>query len=481
MSAADPTTDAAVSRHRFAVLATVLPAAFMQLVDVSIVNVAIPSIQRQLHASYGVIELVVAGYQLAFACTLITGARLGDLFGRKRLFVVGMVAFTVASMLCGAAPTSWLLVVARVLQGVASGLMYPQVLSVIQVTFPPAERGRAFGIYGATIGLATILGPLLGGLLIFLDLGGLDWRLVFFVNVPIGIAATAAAVSILPESRDHAARGLDLVGAALATVGLFCLVFPLTEGRSRGWPPWIFAMIIASVALLSWFWIYERKKTVRGESPLIYTTLFRDPTFRRGMLLAVVFVAGLPSFFFTLTLWLQIGNGFSPLHAGLTTFPFAIGTGLSSFLSDRIVRRFGRIAVQAGAVVLSVGIALLVVVALSVEVLSTWHVSWVLLMSGLGMGMVMAPMVNMVLYNVPEREAGSASGVLSTGQQVGGALGVAVIGWVFFARLGFYARGAPPGQAAFAHAFAESLIANIALFVASALLLFMLPSPTPRR
>lgn len=464
------------SRHQIAVLATILPAAFMQLVDVSIVNVAIPSIRQQLDASYGVIELVVAGYQLAFACTLITGARLGDLFGRKRLFVMGMIAFTFASILCGAAPTAWLLVVARILQGIASGLMYPQILSVIQVTFPPEERGRAFGIYGATIGLATILGPVLGGTLIYLDLGGLDWRLVFFVNVPIGLAAAIAAIRVLPETRDTEARGLDLWGAAMATFGLFCLVFPLTEGRARGWPAWIAVMIVGSVVTLVAFWFYERRKTARGESPLIYTTLFRDPTFRRGMLLAVVFVAGLPSFFFTLTLYLQIGNDFSPLHAGLTTFPFAIGTGTSSFLSDRVVRRFGRRAIQLGAMVLATGMVALAVVARSVEALESWHVSGVLLVSGLGMGMVMAPMVNLVLYNVREQEAGSASGVLSTGQQVGGALGIAVIGWLFFSRLGAYADGAPD-RAAFAHAFADSLAANVALFVASAVLLFLLPNP----
>lgn len=219
-------------------LAIIMTATFVQLIDVSIVNVAIPSIQRELHASSAEIQLVVAGYLLAFAMTLITGARLGDIFGRTRLFIIGMVGFTLASAACGAAPTATALVVSRVVQGAFSALMYPQVLSVIQVSIPPRDRGRAFGILGAVIGLATILGPVVGGLLISANIAGSTWRSIFYVNVPIGIAAVAGALYRLPRSKAPDAPRLDIPGALLATAGVFLLVFPLVQGRQDGWPAW---------------------------------------------------------------------------------------------------------------------------------------------------------------------------------------------------------------------------------------------------
>lgn len=422
--------------HPFATLAVVLPATFMQLVDVSIVNVGIPSIQRELGASNAQIQLILAGYQLAFACTLITAARMGDIFGRKKLFLTGMVGFTVASALCGAAPSATVLVIARVLQGLMSGLMFPQVLSVIQVTFPPRERGKAFGIFGATIGLATILGPLLGGALISLDLFGLDWRTIFYVNVPIGIAAAFAATTFLHESRAPDAPRLDLPGAALITASLFLLVFPLTEGRQQGWPSWIFAMLGAALVLLGIFVVYERRKTARDASPLVHMTLFGDATFRRGILLAFVFFGGLPAFFFAITLYLQIGFDFSPLHAGLTTFPFAVGSALSSISSDTLVRRWGTIVIEAGALLLAIGVGVLMaVVHVTAVDMTSWHLVAVLFVCGLGTGLVVAPMINLILVGIHSREAGSASGVLSTGQQVGGALGVALVGIIFFGML----------------------------------------------
>ncbi|HEY5986103.1 MAG TPA: MFS transporter, partial [Streptosporangiaceae bacterium] len=239
--------------RRWVALAVVLIAGFMQLVDISIVNVAIPSIQRDLDTTYAQIQWVLAGYQLAFAVTLITGGRLGDIFGRKRLFMLGMAGFTLASALCGLAQSPGMLIGSRVFQGLMGAVMFPQTLSVIQVTFPPRERGTAFGMFGATIGLATITGPLVGGLLINGDLLGLEWRPIFLVNVPIGVIALAAAARLLHESRAPDAIRTDLVGVGIVSAGLLLLVYPLVQGRDLDWPPWTFISMAAAVPVLAGF------------------------------------------------------------------------------------------------------------------------------------------------------------------------------------------------------------------------------------
>jgi len=430
-------------RRPFFILAIVLTAVFVQLLDVSIVNVAIPSIQRDIGASFGAIQLVLAGYQLAFACLLITGARLGDIYGRKKLFMTGMATFTVASTLCGLAPDATTLVLARILQGLASGLMFPQVLAVIQVTIPPKDRGRAFGIFGATIGLATILGPLVGGLLISADLFGSDWRMIFLVNIPVGVFAFVAAYLELPDSRAPDAPRLDVPGAALITAGLFLLVYPLTEGREKGWPVWIFAMLAASVPFLVAFVLLQRRKTAADASPLLLMTLFGNPSFRAGLILSVVFFAGIPAFFFTFSLYLQVGLGFSALHSGLTTFPFAVASGVASWRSDVLTTRLGTGVLALGSGLLAVGMVVVIVVLRAAGTdLHSYEIAPFLLIAGLGLGCFIAPLPNIVLAGIHGRETGSASGVLSTFQQVGGALGVAVIGLLLFGLLGGHARTA---------------------------------------
>ncbi len=430
------------ARRPFLVLGIVLTAVFVQLLDVSIVNVAIPSIQTDLGASFSAVQLVLSGYQLAFACTLITAARLGDIHGRKKLFMTGMSVFTVASALCGLAPSATALVLARVLQGLGSGLMFPQVLAVIQVTFAPRERGRAFGVFGATIGLATILGPLVGGVLIKANLFGTDWRMIFLVNVPVGIGALLLAARELPESRAPDARRLDLLGTALITAGLFLLVYPLTEGRTRGWPLWLDLMLAAAVPVLTGFVVLQRRKTLADRDPLLLMSLFGNRSFRAGALLSTVFFLGVAPFFFTFSLYLQVGLGFDALHSGLTTFPFAIGSGLASARSDGIAKRLGRDVLSVGCALLAVSMGALVVVLHLVGVgLRSWQVAPVLFVAGLGLGLFIAPLTTLVLAGIQGREAGSASGVLSTVQQVGGALGVAVIGVVLFGLVGGGAAG----------------------------------------
>jgi len=428
--------------RRWVALAVVLVAGFMQLVDISIVNVAIPSIQRDLDATYSQIQWVLAGYQLAFAVTLITGGRLGDIFGRKRLFMLGMAGFTLASALCGLAQSPEMLIGSRFLQGVMGALMFPQVLSVIQVAFPPRQRGAAFGIFGATIGLATITGPLVGGLLIEADLLGLEWRPIFLVNVPIGIGALVAAALYLGESRAPRALRLDLAGVVLATGGLLLLVYPLVQGRDLGWPAWTFASMAASVLVLAAFAAWERRKKAADGSPLVDLALFRQRAFVAGLLVAAILFMGIPAFFLTFTLWLQVGLGFSALHAGLTGVPFAVGSALASTASVRLAPRLGRRILTLGTLLLAIGMgAVIWTVDRYGGGTHSWQLIPALAICGLGLGCTVAPLVNVVLAGIRGQDAGAASGVLTTAQQVGGAVGVAVIGVIFFGLLSSQAAG----------------------------------------
>jgi EmrB/QacA subfamily drug resistance transporter len=444
-----PTTTAEPGRapgaadpKRWVGLAVVLTAGFMQLVDISIVNVAIPSIQRDLDATYSQIQWVLAGYQLAFAVMLITGGRLGDIFGRKRLFMIGMAGFTLASALCGLAQSPGMLIGSRVLQGLMGAVMFPQILSVIQVTFPPKERAGAFGLFGATIGLATITGPLVGGLLIQADLFGLQWRPIFLVNVPIGVLALVAAARYLVESRAPQALRLDPIGVTIVTAGLLLFVYPLVQGRDLDWPLWTFLSMAAAVPVLVLFGVYERHKKRLDGSPLVDMDLFRQRSFVPGLAVAGIFFMGIPAFFLTFSLWLQIGLGFTALHAGLTGIPFAVGSAVASAASVRLAPALGRRILSVGSLLLVAGMAGLIwTVDRYGGAIHSWQLLPALLVCGLGLGSVVAPLVNVVLAGIRGQDAGSASGVLTTVQQVGGAVGVALIGVVFFGLLGSQAAG----------------------------------------
>jgi EmrB/QacA subfamily drug resistance transporter len=430
--------------RRWKALAVVLIATFMILLDISIVNVAIPSIQRDLGATYAEIQWVLAGYQLAYAVVLITGGRLGDIFGRKRLFIIGVSGFTLASAMCGLAPNPIALVGARVAQGLMAALMYPQVLSVIQVGFPPRERGTAFGVFGGVIGVAAISGPLLGGLLISADIHiaatALLWRPIFLVNLPIGIGAVIAATIYLRESRALDAPRLDIPGTLLATVGLFLIAFPLVEGRDAGWPVWAYLMIVSGVGVLAIFGRYIRARARRGGSALVEPRLFGDRAFVVGSAIAMVFFAGIPAFFLTFSLFVQIGLGFSALHAGLTTLPFALASAMASGISIRLAPKLGKRILSLGCIALIAGMAglWLTVKTAGVDV-SSYDMIPALAVCGAGLGLVVAPLINIILAGIQSGFAGSASGVLTTVQQIGGALGVAVIGIIFFGQVSGYA------------------------------------------
>jgi EmrB/QacA subfamily drug resistance transporter len=423
--------------RRWLTLVILLAAAFMNLLDVSIVNIAIPSIQRDLHASYADVQWALAGYTLAYALVLITGGRLGDTFGRKRLFLLGVAGFTIMSALCGAAQSPGMLIGCRVVQGAMGAIMVPQVLAVIQVIFPPAERIKALAGFGITAGLGTVSGPLLGGLLIQHNLLGLSWRPIFLINVPVGIIAIAAAAVLVRESRAPRPPRLDPAGVGLISVALLLLLYPLVQGRELGWPAWSFISMAASAPVFAAFAVYELRKDRRDGSPLVELSLFRDRGFSAGMGIAVAFFLGIASFGLVLTLFLQLGLGFTPLHAGLTFLPFSLGVLVSSAAAARLAPRFGRGVTMAGALIITAGMAgLIVIVHHDGIAVTTWDLVPGLVAAGLGLGAVIAPLADIVLDRVPRQHAGSASGVFNTGLQLGNSIGIAVIGVIFFGLLG---------------------------------------------
>jgi EmrB/QacA subfamily drug resistance transporter len=418
-------------------LVATLLAVFMQLLDVSIVNVALPSIAADLGASFSSLQLVITAYTLAFACTLITAARLGDLYGRRKVFLLALASFTVASILCGVSQTSLELEGARVLQGFTAGFMAAQTLAIIATTFPPAQRGRVFGIYGATIGMATILGPTLGGALISWNVLGLQWRAIFLVNVPIGIVALVFGFRNLLDSRSDKAQRLDVPGVVLSAVGLFLLVYPLAEGRERGWPLWLVVMAVASVPVLAAFVLYEKRRGDRDDSPLIELSIFTDRAFAVGSLMALLFFSVLITFFFSVSLTLQAGFGFTALHSGLTTLPFAVGSAVLSASSNTIAQKLGSLVLLLGAGVLAVALTVFAFVLGHEGTTPHWLVlAGPLLLAGAGLGLFIAPLQTVILSGVKQENAGSASGVLPTFQQLGGSVGLAALGVLFFTLIG---------------------------------------------
>jgi EmrB/QacA subfamily drug resistance transporter len=466
MSQTAPLTATAASaptiadRPSLLALLVMLSGTFMAVLDFFIVNVAIPSIQNELRASSGALQMIVIGYGLANAAALITGGRLGDIHGRRRLFMIGIALFTLASAACGLAPNTEVLVGARIAQGVASALLQPQVLAMLGMLFGGAERQRAFAAYGLTLGLAAAGGQLIGGLLIDANLGGLGWRTCFLINVPIGAAALLLSPRVLPPMRGQATSRLDLPGMALIAIALTAAVFPLAQGRDRGWPLWSLVCLGAALPLLALFWRYQRGLAARGGQPLVAPALMAHKPFVLGLLVTLVFYASNASFYFVLALYLQQGLGLAPLTSGLVFTTLAVGFFATSMASPWFARRLGRHAIFAGALVLAVGHALLY---LALPHLSAADVAWMLpllLIQGCGLGMVMAPLVATVLAGLPAQHAGVASGVMATMQQVGNALGVALIGILYY--------GVEPHTAA--HAFGASLVYLFALAIAVAFL-----------
>ncbi|MFJ7273274.1 MFS transporter [Kitasatospora sp. NPDC098663] len=421
-------------RRRWIALAIVMVASFMDLVDVTIVNIAIPSIQEDTGASFSAIQWVTGGYALAFAIGLITGGRLGDIYGRKRLFLIGIGGFTVASALCGLASGPEMLVGMRVLQGGTAAMMVPQVLSIIHATFPAEERGKVFGMFGAVVGLGAVSGPLIGALLTEWDLFGLAWRPIFLINLPVGIAGLLLGRRFIDESKAERALKLDLVGVALASVGLLMLIYPLTHGREAGWPLWGYLSMAGSLVVFALFVAYEKAKTRRDGSPLVELSLFRVKSFAAGIGVQLAFGVVCGIFFLVWTLYMQLGLGWSPLKAGSTGIPFSLAVSAAAGLSvQKLVPRFGRRVLQTGALVMAAGVLTYIWEADRYgTAIAPWQMALPLVVMGLGMGLIVAPITDAILAEVPRAHAGSASGLINTVQQMGNALGLALVSVAFF-------------------------------------------------
>lgn len=462
--------------RRWPAFAVLLLAGFMDLLDGTIVFVALPRIADDLGASFEALEWVVAAYTLAFALGLITGGRLGDIFGRKRVFLAGVAGFTLASVAAGLAPTADALVVSRAVQGLMAAIMVPQILSIAQVIFPPKERFAAFAMYGIVLSLAAVVGPLLGGFLTELDVAGLGWRPIFLINLPVGLLALIAAAQLVPESRSPRVIRLDPVGVGLVTAALLLMLYPLIEGRALGWPSWTFASMAASVPAFVLFALWERRKTRVDGSPLTEPSLFRERSFVAGLLLSLVLFSGLASFWFVLVLWLQVGLGFSPLTTALAGLAWPVAVMASGAAGAKLAGSVGRKLLNIGLGLMAVGVAGLIstmgLVGLSIE---PWHLAPALAIGGIGMGITMPSLFDFILADVPPHHAGSASGVVNTVVQIGSAAGIAIVGVVFFGLVD--ASSAAPAQT-FTAAIRQTLWFHVAAFAASALLAFLLPRRT---
>lgn len=446
-------------RRRTIALVVVALAFVMDLLDSTIVNIAIPSIQSNLGASYTTIQWLVAGYSLAFALLLITGGRMGDVFGYKRLFMIGVAGFTIASMLSGLAWTPGILIGARLMQGAMAALMVPQVMSLMQVMYKPAERQSVNGLFGALGGLAASLGPIVGGLLIKANWFGLDWRPIFLINIPIGIIGLVAGAHFLPEGKSASPLKLDLVGTALIMAALSLLVFPLIQGRELGWPHWTFYMMAAALPFFALFTLWQLRKDKIDGSPLVLPALFAKRSFTIGMVVNIIFEAALLGYFLTFQLLLQAGLGFSVIRAAVIGIPTAIGISLSiAILAQKLITRLGRYAMTVGAAVMAIGLVLVSALVHHQGIhLSGLELAPLLIIVGAGMGTVMMPIFAVALNDVDHNHAGSASGTLNAVQQVGGAIGVALIGVIFFGQL---TSNVTPSVAAATPALKQTLTAD---------------------
>ena len=418
-------------------LAVILVGVLLPMIDFFIVNVALPTIDRDLRASQPLLELVVSGYATAYALLLVLGGRLGDSVGRRRLFLIGMAAFTATSLACGLAPSATFLVAGRIAQGASAAMMVPQVLATIQAATTGQRRTRALARYGATGGLAAVLGQVLGGLLVSANIDGLGWRPIFLVNVPIGLAGLALAKRYVPDTRHGQPAPIDGPGTILLGVTVLALLVPLTEGRSLHWPAWTIALLLLAPVAAAIFGRYEVKAERAGRTPLVPPSLLQHPSMRRGLMLALPFFAGFGAFMFCYALLVQDGLHASALTAGVGLVPMAVAFLIASLSTSRLLAVFGAKVLTAGGLLQAAG---LIIIATTVYL--GWphlHIASLapgLAVAGLGQGLVMSPLFGIVLSEVPPAVAGAGSGVLTTTQQTALALGVATLGSLFLTLVG---------------------------------------------
>lgn len=464
------------SRNKWLALAVLLIGAFMALLDTTIVNVAIPTIRSSIGASNATLSWIVSGYALAFGLALIPAGRVGDRLGHKWVFIAGLSLFTIASLACGLAQDDGQLIAARVVQGLAGGMFFTTITALIQLMFADRERGRAFAILGATIGFSTALGPLVGGLIIQAFGAETGWRLVFGVNIPIGIVAVGAAAVFLPGGAESTDSAADWLGLALLTAGLVALLTPLIEGQQEGWPSWTYVSMVGGAVLIALFALWERRLEKLDGNPLVPPRLFAHSSFTGGVLLALVYFAAFTSIFFTIALLWQAGLGHSALQSGLVAMPFAVGSIIGAARSDVLAARFGRSVLICGLGLVAAGITAvwLMLAHTAPTAYSGWELLAPLLIAGIGSGLFIAPNSDFIVATVERRDAGAASGVIGTMQRIGSAVGIAVIGTVLFGTL-HVVPGPDAVAVAFAHSATMAMGVSAALSVVAFGLAFALP------
>ncbi|MFJ4839523.1 MFS transporter [Streptomyces sp. NPDC088746] len=456
-------------RWRWLILVVMLVAEVMDLLDASIVNVAGPALEESLGAGPVGLQWVIGGYALTLGAGLVLGGRLGDRYGRRSMFLIGLTAFTATSLLCALAPNIESLIVFRLLQGAAGAMLLPQGLGLLRENFSGSELTKVFGIFGPVLGLGGIIGPVLGGFLVEGDFFGLGWRSVFLVNLPIGIAALLTAAKCVPKKAGDRTVGVDMTGAALVVSSCALLVLPLNQGQEDGWPLWTWLCMAASALGLVLFAVHQRRTAAAGREPLVTPGLLRKPAFTVGLGGIALFFAGLVGTQLVLTLYLQIGRHFTAGDAGLGNLPLAVGTAIGGAVSGAVLAdRIGRKVLQIGPLVQLAGAALLwfELDGLTTASFSVWDIAPGVTVSGIGAGMVIAALFSFVLAAVDDKEIGSASGVLSAVQSIGGSVGVAIFGSLFFTQA---------GRGDFTGGFHRALIVQACLLAAFLAITFLLP------
>jgi EmrB/QacA subfamily drug resistance transporter len=458
---------------RWLAFAAALAAMLMELLDSTVSSTAGPAIRADLNGSYADLQWIGAGYTLGLTMGLLIGGRLGDVFGRKRMMLIGVAGFTTASLLCALAPSAGFLIAARVAQGAVGAVMIPQVFGLIRDLFPPAEMGKAFTILGPCAGLTAVLGPILAGLLIDANFFGTDWRMIFAINVPVGVFSLVVGGRYLPAVPSLAGgHGLDLAGTALAAAGTGMLVYPLVQGREQGWPAWSLALMIGSVPVLAGFGWLQARRGRAGKATLIAASIFTKRSYVSGAAFATVFLASMGGIVFTLGVLLLIGLGYTPIHAALTTAPFAVGGFIGSAVGGMTMTKLGRTIVQLGITVMGLGIGWLsLVIDHASPSVGSWSFFGPLLLAGVGMGSVFVPMFDIILGGVDDHEVGSASGVLQSLQQLGTSLAIAGVGTLFFSLLGTGAVA----RLDFLRAAHQTILVTLGLIVVAAALATALP------
>src|SRR5579862_3549128 len=414
---------------RWFVLAIVIAADIMDVMDATVVNVAGPSIRAAIGGSVSTLQWLSAGYTLAFAVFLITGARLGDMFGRRRLFLIGSAGFTLMSAACAVAPSPTVLIAFRVLQGAFGALMIPQGFGMLKEVFAEDEMAKVFGAFGPMIGLSALAAPILAGALIEANLWGIGWRLVFLINVPIGIAAFAGALRVLPRTVAHPGIRLDTGGMVLIGAALTAIIYPLIQGRADGWPAWTFVSLAAGAILVVAFLLWERR--FHGD-PLIEPGLLANRTYTSGLLVGFAFFGAFGGLLLCVSLFAQLGERFSPIHAGLTLMAMVVGMFAGMGAGFSLVGRLGRHLLHVGVVIVGAGTVVLALTVTGARTASTLDLVPGLSLIGVGAGISMGQVFDFILAGVGMDEVGSGSGVLEAVQQLSSALGVAALGTVFF-------------------------------------------------